>query len=272
MMEMKSLQPHEQRVEQVHLRVRVIRYVCLAVAAAGFPMLAQVEEPILTKSAIPFGVGAGSVKFDYAGGIGRTGGNSQIVPEATLEIGIRDGLEVLARFPLLRVNLKPQDTTVIGGGQLATGARYLVAGGADRAYAVSVQAIVEAPTGDTRLVGNATQVMPEVLADWRPLSQVVIHSNLNFDRSVGGGSPKAAFLEYSNAVAWRAATHLVPAFELVGSTNTITSRTQLIALPEIILRAGSHLECKAGLQLGLNAATPALGLRAQLAWSWGPRQ
>jgi hypothetical protein len=149
--------------------MRAIGYVCLVVAAS-VSIHAQVAEPILTKSAIPFGAGAGSVKIDYAGGIGQAGGSSQVIAEGTLEMGLRDGLEVFSRFPLLRVNLKPQHNTVIGGGQLAMGARYLLTGGADRPYGVSLQVTVEAPTGDTRLVGNATQVMPAVLGYWRPLT------------------------------------------------------------------------------------------------------
>ncbi len=84
--------------------------------------------------------------------VGQGGGNSQVKPEGTLEVGLSEGWEVLALFPLLRVNLQPQHDTVIGGGQLAIGVRYLLTGGADRSYAVSVQATVEAPTGDTRLV------------------------------------------------------------------------------------------------------------------------
>jgi hypothetical protein len=251
--------------------MRAPGYVCLAVAAS-VSIQAQVAEPILTKSAIPFGPGAGSVKIDYAGGIGQAGGSSQVIPEGTLEMGLRDGLEVLARFPLLRVNMKTQHNTVIGGGQLALGARYLLTGGADRPYGVSIQAIVEAPTGDTRLVGNATQVMPTVLGYWRPLRQVFVYSSLAFDRSIGGAGPSAAFLEYQSAVTWRATIHFVPTFEFVGSTNTVVGQTQLVAVPEVILRAGPHLEWKAGLQLGLNAETPVLGLRVQVSWSWGKRR
>ena len=64
----------------------------------------------------------------------------------------------------------------------------------------------------------------------------------------------------------------MPGCELVGSTNLVAGRTQLVALPEVILQAGPNLALKAGLQLGLNAETPELGLRVQLGWSWGKRQ
>jgi hypothetical protein len=243
---------------------------CLAVAS--FSLQAQVAEPILTKSAIPFGTGAGSVKLDYAGGIGPEGGSSKVIPEGTLEAGVGDGLEVLARFPLLRVNLDALHDTVIGGGQFAMGARLLLTGGAARRYGLAIQGIVEAPTGDSRLVGNATQVMPTLLWYWRPISQVFVYSNLTFDRSIGGTGPSVAFLEYQTAVTWRATSHLVPAFEFVGSTNTIVGRTQLVGLPEVIFRTGPNLELKAGLQVGLNALAPELGIRVQLGWFWGKRQ
>ncbi len=239
---------------------------------ASVSITAQVAEPILTKSAIPFAAGAGGVKLDYAGGIGQAGGGSQVIPEGTLEVGVGGGLEVLTRFPLFRVNLLPQHDTVIGGGQVAVGARYLLTGAADGPYALSIQAIVEAPTGDTQLVGNATQVMPAVMGYWRLSHRVATYSNLTFERSIGGMRSNSAFLEYEGAVTWKATAHLVPALEVVGSTNTLTGRTQLVSLPEVILRMGKRLEGKAGLQVGLNPEAPGLGLRIQLGWFWGKRQ
>ena len=241
-------------------------------AITCLPIGAQIAEPILTKSAIPFVLGAGTVKLEYAGGIGGSGGGSQVIPEATLETGVVSGLEFLVRFPLLRVTSLSGGPTVVGGGQLAIGARYLLAGGVERIYAISVQTTVEAPTGDTRLVGNATQVMPGVLVDWHPTPQTVIHSNVIFDRSVGGTTGKSAFLEYSNAVVWVAANHFLPVFEFVGSSNTITGRTQLVAQPELIVPIGRHLELKGGLSLGLNSETSRIGLRTQVAWFWGKRK
>lgn len=252
--------------------MRPHRCVFPAVVLAGLPIYPQIAEPILTKTALPFIPGAGSVKADYAGGIGNGGGNSQIIPEGTLEVGIYQGLEGLARFPLIRVTLPLQDRVVIGGGQLAVGARYLLSGGAERSYAVSVQAVVEAPTGDTRIIGNATQVMPSVFVDWHLARKTVIYSNLTVDRWIGGGLPKAAFLEYSTAVAWLATRHVVPVFEFASSTDLKTGRTQAVGQPEMILRTGPHLELKAGLQRGLNSHTARLGIRGQIGWFWGKRE
>jgi hypothetical protein len=243
--------------------------IATAIAMSAVPIGAQIAEPILTNSAIPFTPGSGGVKLDFVTGIGRGGGASQAIPEATLQVGALRGLEVLVRFPLLRVRLP---SPVIGGGHIAMGARYLFAGGGQRRYALSSEVIAEAPTGDTRLVGDATEVIPALLAEWRQMSAIAIHSNIRFDHSLGRTSANIAFLEYESAVVWAASDHFAPAFEFVGSTNTITSRTRVIVQPEVITRHGLHWEAKAGLQLGLNRLTPSVGIRTQLAWFWGKRE
>jgi hypothetical protein len=52
-----------------------------------------------------------------------------------------------------------------------------------------------------------------------------------------------------------------------GCNKTVSVILLFISSPE-----ERHLEWKAGLQLGLNAETPELGLRVQLSWSWGKRR
>ena len=252
--------------------MRAMRCLWLALTAAASPVRAQIAEPIQTNSAIPFEPGSGGVKLDFASGIGRGGGASQTLPEGTLQLGLLKGLEALVRFPLLRVRMTSPELAAVGGGHLAVGARYLLSGGAERLYAISSEVIVEAPIGDTRLDGNATEVTSSLLAEWHPLSQFVIHSNLRFEHSFGGTGARTAFLEYANALAWLPTRHVVPVFEFVGSTGTISGRTELVVQPELILRAGPHWELKAGLQRGVNARTPPFGVRAQIAWFWGTRQ
>ena len=251
--------------------MRIFKYLFVVPAITCVPAGAQNAEPLLTKSAIPFVRGEGAIKLDYVRGIGQSGGNSQVIPESTLEAGVLSGLEVLVRFPLLLVRPVPGGPAVIGGGQLALGARYLLTGTGARSFAVSVQTIVEAPTGDTKLVGNSTQVISGVLADWRPISRLAIHSNMMFDHSVGGTGRTSSFFEYANAFAWSASRHVVLVFEIAGSADTITGRTQLVGLPEVIVPIGQHLELKAGLSPGLNSETHQLALRTQVAWHWGKR-
>jgi hypothetical protein len=252
--------------------MRAMGCLWLALTVAASAVRAQIAEPIQTNSAVPFEPGSGGVKLDFASGIGRGGGTSQTLPEGALQVGLLKGLEALVRFPLLRIRTPSAELAVVGGGHLAVGARYLLSGGAERRYAISSEVIVETPTGDTRLDGNATEVTSSLLAEWHPRRQLVIHSNLRFEHSFGGTGTRTAFLEYASALAWLAARHVVPALEFVGSTDTISGRTELIVQPELIFRAGPHWELKAGLQRGLNDRTPPFGVRAQVAWFWGARQ
>jgi hypothetical protein len=249
-------------------KYRAAECLCLIMSINGASLHAQVAEPILTKLAAPFAPGAGAIKLDYAGGLGASAGHTQAIPEATLEEGILNGLELIQRFPLIRLTA-PNGSTILGGGQLAIGARRLLAGGADRAYAISFQGVFEAPTGNTRLVGDATQVMPTVLADFRLLRNLSASANLTYDRSVGRSVSRASFLEYQSALVWRRGAWLTPVVEFVSSTDTFRVRTQMITQPEFILRIGRHLEWKAGLQLGLTSTAPPLGIRLQLAAFWG---
>ena len=242
----------------------------LAIILGAWALDAQIAEPILTKSAVPFAPGAGGIKLDYAGGLGPSGGPTQIIPEATLEQGISNGLEFVLRFPLLRLS-EANGSTIIGGGQLAFGARQLLVGAPSAPFAVSLQAILETPTGNTRIVGDAAQVMPTLLADWRPLRRVAAHTNVTFDRSFASRVSRASFLEYATAFAWDRSARWIPVLEFVGSTNTFNMRTQAVTQPEVILRVGTHLESKAGLQLGLTSNTPSVGIRIQFAAFWGKR-
>jgi hypothetical protein len=189
-----------------------------------------------------------------------------------LETGIGRGLEAIERYPLLRFKEGSELPATLGGGQLAIGARYLLLGGAGQRYAVSVQASVEAPTGDARLVGDATQVIPALFTEWHPARHVAILSNVLWDESFGGSRHKAPFLEFDHAGVWLATAHFAPVLEVVGSTNTVTGRTLLAGVPEVIFRKGAHLELKAALPLGLNQQTPRVAVRVQVALFWGKRE
>ena len=232
-------------------------------------MQAQVMEPLLAKTARVFARGDAGLEFDYASGIGGKT-NAQVIPETTLEAGLYSRLEVLVRFPLLRVVSRQE--SVIGGGQVALGARYRLPGPGTRKFVISLQTILEAPTGDSRLVGNATQIMPAVMADWRPGRVIAVYSNAAVDRPVGGSGPRFTLFEFQDAVTVRTSRRIAAALEVAGSTNVPSGRTQAAALPEVLVRLGRHFELKAGFQRGLNRATNANGVRAQVAWFRGRRE
>jgi hypothetical protein len=83
-------------------------------------------------------------------------------------------------------------------------------------------------TENTRVVGETTQVMPTIQADYRLLRNLAAHVNLAYDRSVGRSLLKASFLEYQTALVWRPGARFTPVVEFAGGTDAIRVRTQLI--------------------------------------------
>jgi hypothetical protein len=239
-----------------------------ALTLITLPAAGQIEEPILTKSALVFVPASGSVKLDYAGSLIHAGATSQIIPEFTVQAGIFQRVEGILRFPLLRVE-PGNGATVIGGGQLAAGAKFLLMGDPGTNAAISVQGVVEAPTGDSRLVGDATQVMPEILADWRLTRHIVSYTNVSWDLSLGGTGKRVSLITYESALALATRLHLEPVLEFAGSTNSSTGRILAVVEPDLLFRKRAHFELKLGVPAGLNSNSPALGLHAQLAIFWG---
>jgi hypothetical protein len=231
---------------------------------------AQFAEPILTRSAIPIPAGTVSLKLDFVSPVdAKAKINSQTVPESFLEIGLGRGFETVLQWPLLRVS-EPGGSSVLAAGQLSIALRYLLAGSPASSYAIAIAGRVEVPSGDSHIVGNETQLMPTILAEWHAAPDLLLRSNLSWNTTIAGTTGRFAFLEYSNAAVWLASRHWMPVIELVGSTNTVRGGTQMIVQPEIIVAPSRHLELKTGLSFGL-VSTSQYAIRSQFAWVWGKR-
>lgn len=242
---------------------------CAAISVLiTIPALCQIEEPILTKSAQVFDRTSGSLKLDFTNSMVQSGASSQIIPEFTLQAGISERLEGILRFPLLRVD-PGNGPPFIAGGQLAAGAKYLIWGRPGANAAIAIQGVVEAPTGDSRLEGNATQLMPQLLVDWRVKKHIVSFTNVGWDLSVGGTSKRISLLTYETAAGLDSWRNFMPAVEFAGSTNATTGRTIAVLEPDVLFRRWTHFELKLGLPAGINSKSPTFGLHAQVAMFWG---
>lgn len=99
---------------------------------------------------------------------------------------------------------------MLAGGQFSVALRYLLAGSPTAKYAISVSGRLEVPTGNSTIVGNATQLMPMVLAEWHAVPRLLFLSNIAWNTTVGGTTGKFANFEYANAVVWLPASILCP--------------------------------------------------------------
>jgi hypothetical protein len=91
-------------------------------------------------------------------------GTSQALPQARLDIELGGGFETRLQMPLLRV-MQPTGGSVPGAGQFSVALQYLLAGSQSADYAISVATRMEVPSGDSKIIGTETQIMPTVLVE-----------------------------------------------------------------------------------------------------------
>ncbi len=226
-------------------------------------------EPISTEYALPFAPKAGTWEITYEFEREGRGANQQALPEVELEIGLFPRLQFNLGFPLLRVKEGPGESAPVVGGRVEAGIRYLLFGGAQRSYAVSLQAGVEAPTGSSAIVGDATEVGAALHVDRSLGRRARLYSNFGWTTAIGGSERPERLFRYSHALVWTPARRWNPALEILGETETRTGETRLALQPEMIFWANRHWEVKLGIPIGLTSATPGIGVRAQVAILWG---
>jgi hypothetical protein len=258
--------------EEMRIRSGVLLSIAVALLLIGpSSALAHRGEPISTEFALPFAPGTGNWKIQYEYEREGPGASEMAIPETELELGIFPRLQVNVGFPLLREDEGPGEESEVFGGKLELGARYLLFGGEGRPFAVSLQGEVEAPTGSSRHVGDATEVGAGIFTDRYLGQKFRLHSNLFWKTTVHGSREVERTFQYDHALVWFAAPRWAPVVELNGRTDTATGETKLSVQPEVIFFAGHHVELKAGLPVGLTSTTPDIGVRFELALIWGER-
>lgn len=230
---------------------------------------AHEDEPISTEFALPFERKAGNQKILYEYAREGEGVSDQAIPELELEVGLWPGWQINLGFPLLRIKEGPDEPAIVAGGKLEMGVRRLLWGGGTSNYAVSFQGTIEVPSGNRALFGNTPELSPGIFLDRNFGARFRLHSNLSWITTVGETEEPDREFDYHNALVWFASKRFVPVLELLGATNTDDGETTFAVQPEVILNAHEHLELKAGIPVGLTAASPDIGVRAQISILWG---
>ena len=250
---------------------RHVPLVFLVFSCSG-PLAAHRAEPISTEFALPFQPKAGNLKLFYEYEREGPGASEEAIPEVELELGIAPRWQINLGYPLFRIRDGTEKPPTVVGGKLEFGARYLLFGGATRSYAVSLHGMAEAPTGNPRVVGDASELGAGLFVDRYLSDRVRLHSNFGWRTTVGGMQDVERMLEYNSAVVWLATLRWIPVLEILGRTNTPGGNTELAVQPEVIFYAGPHVELKVGVPVGLTSTTPGIGVRAQIAIIWGGSQ
>lgn len=251
------------------MRPRVLVTVFAFLGAVSSVAEAHRLEPISTQFARPFAPRTGSLQFNYDYQR-RHDVFTHLIPEAEFELGIFRSVQVSLAMPLIRREEKGSATTAAGG-HLEIGARYLLWGGEKKPYAVSFNAFVEAPTGNRRISGDATEAAFALNFDREFGKRVLFHGNYGWSTSIGGSEERERVLDYRSAFVFPVSLWWNPTVELLGQTDTATGHTEFLVQPEMIYYLSSHWEMKVGVPLGVTHGSSRVGVRAQVAWIFGSR-
>jgi hypothetical protein len=235
--------------------------VFLSVSTCAF---AHDSEPINTEFAAPFRRGSGNVQFGFQylrGAVEYETGN------VVVEYGFASRQQFSVVLPFDRKDEPGQ--TYVRPGNIELGYRYLLAGGSDRKFALSVNPEVGLPTGDKRVAERAYEGGVALHLDTHPLGKMWTHTNLGYSTNFANFETKEKFLIGKFAAMYEASEALRPVFEIVTAHEFVSGETIAAAVPEIIFAPNHKWEFKVGVPLGMTSSTSDIGLQLQVTWKFG---
>ncbi|HTK96199.1 MAG TPA: hypothetical protein VL382_11245, partial [Terriglobales bacterium] len=234
------------------------------VLACIVPARAHDSEPINTEFAAPFTLKAGNIQFGAQWF--RDGGLYEAGPMA-FEYGFAPRQQFSIELPMLRSD--EPGKTLVRPGNLQLGYRYLLAGGMERKFAVSLNPSLGIPSGDKRVAERAWTVGGAVHLDTHLADRFFTHTNIGYETPVADFIEKEKNFFYRFAAMYEATESFQPVLELVGEHDFHSRETRLALVPEGIVRAGEHWEIKGGIPVGLTSSTPDVGVQVQVTWKFG---
>ncbi|MDP9263047.1 MAG: hypothetical protein M3O85_01870 [Acidobacteriota bacterium] len=244
--------------------VRLLPCLFVFAACAACPLLAHDSEPINTEFAAPFTYKAGNLQFGlrYAHNL-----SSYDVAAFEFEYGVWRRMQFSISAPLTRTDASGKSYVRPGNVELAY--RYLLAGGNERRFALSINPEVTLPVGDKRVAERAFAVGGALHLDLHPSSRLWTHLNLGYETPVARFAEKEKVFFYRAAAMYHASERFQPVLELVGEHDFHDGKTRLAVVPEVIFSPVEHWEVKAGVPLGATRGTPDVGFQFQLTWKFG---
>jgi hypothetical protein len=228
------------------------------------PASAHDSEPINTEFAAPFARGSGNLQFGF-----EYFWNTDLhdtVPLA-FEYGFASRQQLSIELPVLCAH--EPGRTLFRPGNIELQYRYLVAGGAERKFALSLNPSLGVPSGDKRLAERAWEVGGAIHLDTHLHDRWFTHMNIGYETPVAGFEEKEENFFYKVAAMYEASERVQPVVEFVGEHDFHSGETRAALVPEAIWRAGEHWELKAGVPLGLTSSTPDVGVQVQVTWKFG---
>jgi hypothetical protein len=222
--------------------------VLLAVSFLAFPCLgsAHDSEPINTDFASPLARGTANLNFDVQH---FRGTGDEDIAGIGFEYGIARRMQFSIGFPLARRVSAPRQS-VVGAGNLSLEYRYLLAGGNEKPFAVSLNPEVQFPTGNPGASDRAYSAGAAIHVDAHRGDKLWLHSNWGYETPVAHFDEKEKDFNFSVAGMYELTEHCHSVLEVFGQHDFNSSLTQTSVVPEVIYSLGEHWELKAAIPFG----------------------
>lgn len=250
---------------------RVYCRTCLLIAfLLLLPSLATAHdsEPINTDFASPLARGTANLNFDLKHFRKST---EEELGAIGFEYGVARRMQFSLDMPLVRRVYDPT-RSVIGAGNLSFQYRYLLAGGNERPFAISINPEVEFPTGNHGAADRAYTAGAAIHLDAHHGDKLWLHSNWGYETPVAHFDEKEKDFNFALAGMYELTEKLHSVLEVFGNHDFSTSLSRVSVAPEMIYALGEHWELKAAVPIGTTSSTPSVGLQFRVTWKIGPSE
>lgn len=249
---------------QIHCRAFFFAVLLLLLPSGAS---AHDSEPINTDFASPLARGTANLNFDVQHSPNSTDEN---IAAIGFEYGVAQRMQFSLGMPLARRRYDPS-RTVIGTGNLSLEYRYLLAGGNEEPFAVSINPEAELPTGNHGAADRAYTAGAAIHVDAHHGDKLWLHSNFGYETPVAHFDEKEKNFTFSVAGMYELIEKLHSVLEIFGQHDFNTSLTRVSVAPEIIYAVGEHWELKAAVPIGATSTAP-FGVQFRVTWKIGPSE
>ncbi len=239
--------------------------VCLWCLALDSTAAAHDSEPINTEFASPLARRTANLNFDLQ----HFGGNpSETFVLLGLEYGVARRMQLGAELPVWR-RVTVDGTSATGVGNLSLSYRYLLAGGNERRFAVSINPEAELPTGNASVAERAYTAGASLHVDAHRGEKLWLHSNLGYQTAVAHFVEKSKDFNFAVAGMYELTEKWHPVVELFGHHGFTGAVTEMSVAPEVIYSAAEHWELKLAVPIGTTSSAPNVGVQFRVTWKIG---
>ena len=223
------------------------------------------SEPINTDFATPLARGTANLNFDVQHFRHAT---DEDIAGLDFEYGFARRMQFTLAMPVSR-HMNAPGQSVIGAGNLEFQYRYLLAGGNEKPFAISINPEAVFPTGNPGVADHAYSLGAALHVDAHRGDKLWLHSNWGYSTSVANFDEKEKDFRFAVAGMYEVTEKLHSVVEVFGDHQFNGSTTQMSVAPELIYSLAEHWELKAAVPLGTASSTPSVGVQFRLTWKIG---